>query len=812
MKPILSVRIGAATILLGSAIAAGQPCEVRRTDFSIPFRIAGDVAFFYAPPSSAGAEIVAGGRISRGNAGSYSRILPYIARWNGLGFEPLAAGLRGSAVTSMTEFDFGKGPRLVAADSFIKVWNGTAWVGLDADLLDPNDRLFPVATASFDPDGSGPRPPSLYAAGTLRQFTVVARWTGSAWDEVGRIEPASGVSVGDLVTALRVFDDGRSPKLYLAGRFSSIDGTPASSIASFDGESWSTVGDGFGTSQSPEQVRVLSVEDLGSGPRLLAGGAITRSGGTPIASLALFDNGRWIDLGAPSLGPVNAVATLRGPDGVSLYASSTVGPSVQRLSPQGVWTPVATIADRLPRVSALHATADGRLLVGTPQSQNAVQVYDGSELRPLNSALNVTSAEFDRAPAQTFAQIPGTPALSGLFQTGRLIDSESAIVGRWDGRRWDTVGGTALFGLPDQLVVHRNDAGTVSLFAIGSELKLTADSPHNGAVRWDPARGWSDVPQNLSGSLTRAKSVVLDGVRELLVTGSNVRADPLIDGGVLRWNGALFEALEPAFSGDATDFVVFDEGRGESLYLAVNSFGVGGTDRPFVVRRTLAGWEPLDASVQGRASSLAVFNDGFSTSLYAAGVITSNASDPSATGPGVFRWTGRGWTRFEVVPGTTETYRLAAFDDGNGEALWLAGRYFFVRGEARYGLSFYRGGYWWPTSVSPTSSPTLTPANGSSPRMYLAGRFSGGQDGFHTPSVELLPCPRPACPADVDDGSGNGSPDGGVDVDDLTYFLDRYELGAPESDIDDGTGRNVRDAAVTIDDLLYYLQRYSQGC
>lgn len=68
------------------------------------------------------------------------------------------------------------------------------------------------------------------------------------------------------------------------------------------------------------------------------------------------------------------------------------------------------------------------------------------------------------------------------------------------------------------------------------------------------------------------------------------------------------------------------------------------------------------------------------------------------------------------------------------------------------------------------------------------------------------------CPADLDDGSGFGIPDGGVTTDDLLYFLSRYETGAIEADLDDGTGFGMRDGGVTVDDLLYYLARYASGC
>lgn len=69
-----------------------------------------------------------------------------------------------------------------------------------------------------------------------------------------------------------------------------------------------------------------------------------------------------------------------------------------------------------------------------------------------------------------------------------------------------------------------------------------------------------------------------------------------------------------------------------------------------------------------------------------------------------------------------------------------------------------------------------------------------------------------ACVADLDDGSGTGTPDGGVTIDDLLYFLAAYEAGTFQADMDDGSGGGVTDGGVTIDDLLFYLWRYEAGC
>jgi hypothetical protein len=86
----------------------------------------------------------------------------------------------------------------------------------------------------------------------------------------------------------------------------------------------------------------------------------------------------------------------------------------------------------------------------------------------------------------------------------------------------------------------------------------------------------------------------------------------------------------------------------------------------------------------------------------------------------------------------------------------------------------------------------------------------------HTPQsfgVALAATPSaPACIADLDDGTGTGTPDGGVTIDDLLFYLGIYSDGVPRADVDDGSSTGTPDGGVTIDDLLYYLLRFEAGC
>lgn len=69
------------------------------------------------------------------------------------------------------------------------------------------------------------------------------------------------------------------------------------------------------------------------------------------------------------------------------------------------------------------------------------------------------------------------------------------------------------------------------------------------------------------------------------------------------------------------------------------------------------------------------------------------------------------------------------------------------------------------------------------------------------------------CPADMDNGTGTGTRDGGVDVNDLIYFLNRFEAGAIAADLDgDGVNPPNPDGGVDINDLLFFLMRFEAGC
>jgi hypothetical protein len=94
--------------------------------------------------------------------------------------------------------------------------------------------------------------------------------------------------------------------------------------------------------------------------------------------------------------------------------------------------------------------------------------------------------------------------------------------------------------------------------------------------------------------------------------------------------------------------------------------------------------------------------------------------------------------------------------------------------------------------------------------LIQVGGYASGQ-GSGTLHIVGAGC-HGLCVADVDDGSGTGTPDGGTGIEDLLYYLGLYDAGLICADTDDGSGTGTPDGGVGIEDLLYYLGRYDAGC
>jgi trimeric autotransporter adhesin len=158
------------------------------------------------------------------------------------------------------------------------------------------------------PDGNE----QLYAAGPFaaigdQAIATIARWDGTRWNRVG-----GGVSRSSFYShAMKVFDDGTGPALYLTGPFDQMgEGTNVvlvDGIARWDGRAWSAVRGGLGLGASGSALHAVIEADASGverswlyaggefrGPRGLFSSGIARFGGCP-PCVADFDRNGEVD-------------------------------------------------------------------------------------------------------------------------------------------------------------------------------------------------------------------------------------------------------------------------------------------------------------------------------------------------------------------------------------------------------------------------------------------------------------------------------------------------------------------------------------
>jgi hypothetical protein len=238
-----------------------------------------------------------------------------IAKWSGSSWSALGSGANG-AVQALASFDDGSGPALYAGGLFtiagggavangIAKWNGLSWSGVGGGL----SSLPASALATFD-DGTGTAlyvGGSFFAVGSL-QVSSIAKWNGATWSALGN-------GIGGTVAALCTFDDGSGPALYAGGTFTGAGGAPVNNIAKWNGSSWSALSTGLDGG-----VYSLRAFDNGNGPVLVAGGDFLTAGGVAANRLAKWNGTNWSAVGSGANGAVLALAAHDDSSGPALFA------------------------------------------------------------------------------------------------------------------------------------------------------------------------------------------------------------------------------------------------------------------------------------------------------------------------------------------------------------------------------------------------------------------------------------------------------------------------------------------------------------
>jgi hypothetical protein len=177
-------------------------------------------------------------------------------------------------------------------------WNGGGWNAMGGGLTAGFGA--PIVSAMTEYQGD------LIVGGffTLADGSPansVARWDGGAWHAMGG--GLTGGATFPTVNALAVFNG----ELYAGGDFAQADGNAALRIARWNGANWQDVSGGVTIGIGTATVNAMVAWD-GS---LIVGGNFDNAGGVGVSHIARWNGTNWSSLGVPTNG-VTALAALGG--------------------------------------------------------------------------------------------------------------------------------------------------------------------------------------------------------------------------------------------------------------------------------------------------------------------------------------------------------------------------------------------------------------------------------------------------------------------------------------------------------------------
>jgi len=517
------------------------------------------------------------------------------------------------------------------------------WSGEFSGPAGPSHRVESLAVMGGD----------LYAGGQMKAadglaVSSLAKWNGQKWSALG--EGVRSAARNERVLALAVMGD----ELIVGGKFETAGGAAANGIASWNGQTWSALGSGMTAGSNVYALTVVGTD-------LYAGGDFATAGGVAVGGIAKWNGSAWSALGSGTNpgGVVRALMSIGG----DLFAGGTFtsmdGGSASRVARWNgsAWSALGAGTGG-GNVYAL-AELDGELYAGGDftsagaQPANRIARWNGVEWSALGTGIDAVSV-------RSLGVLDGDLIVGGRFFNAG--GSPANCIARWDGAAWSTfgVGMGAAFGDARAVDAITVDSGNLYL---GGDF-VTADGVNAfNAAKWNGS-AWSGLGTAGYGGYGGALAV--HGT-DLYVGGGGVVPYTSKDGVTLRgvgvWNGSSWAPL----SDDAYKNSIYTmESVGDDLYIAGALSEVGDTDVSQVARWNGSTWSDF-GSTNFYPVRVLLF-DG--TDVYASG----DHQTVGATQAAIWKregdtWTGIGRARpTGLIP---FVHAMAMFD---GE-LWVGGQF-----------------------------------------------------------------------------------------------------------------------------------------
>lgn len=388
-------------------------------------------------------------------------------------------------------------------------------------------------------------------------------------------------------------------------------------------------------------------------------------------------------------------------------------------------------------------------------------------------------------------------------------------VARWDPDTgaWSRPGTGLSFGSTNGFVtsIQPFDTGTEEILVVGGFFASAGGQAGTQSLAaWDGTAWRSLGAEFVAPEAVWSLEVGDLGDGELLYLAGGfqqIAGEPC--SGVAAWDGSGFTVVGDGlgmdgFSPFVNETLIWDDGSGTALYAVGRFSDIDGVASQLAARyRPGVGWEAFGGGLVPQNSTTTldaavVFDDGDGEAIYIAGSPFRPASGGGLSS--VYKWDGGGWSVVGQNVGGRVT-DLLVWDDGTGPALYLSGTAtpdinYFARLEGN-SWEIYLGGVGGP-AIPPSNFPSAFGLNEYRGDLVVCGNFTKSGDDQTAEGIAFVETCLSGCAADF-----NG--DGSVNTQDVIAFLNAWAAGDSSADID---GNGVVDTR----DVVAFLNLWAAGC
>ncbi|MBX3011044.1 MAG: hypothetical protein KF832_06030 [Caldilineaceae bacterium] len=455
-----------------------------------------------------------------------------IAQWDGNAWSALNGGVTLTA-DGTTEKGVIKGLAVLSGDLYaggwfnkaggkaanhIAVWQNSQWnplgVGVRAEEYASEAQVNALAVSGN----------ALYVGGRFvgagnQNIDLLAKWENHGWSEVG---PGISDDGYDYVTTLAA---GPAEEIYIGGTFRIGGNLRVDNIAQWHADEWSALGAGLLRNEygdTPATPYAIAVAADGS---VFVGGEFTIAGGMRVSNLALWEDGRWVNIGGANARVRDLVVVDNELYVVGEFTQigGIAANHVARWNrPTGQWSALgAGINDNVYAV----AYADGLLYVGGAfkaagnVTAEDVAYWDGVQWHPFGNKMRIFEVGDQGSEVGTYVNdllVSGDSVfIAGHFQTiqqGTNTADRSSFhvvhnIVEWQRStdRWFWLGDQAQRGVSYGGYSGYNiDANTLAMIGntlyVGGHFNQAGGLAASNLARWEMAAGqWSSLNASLGG-------------------------------------------------------------------------------------------------------------------------------------------------------------------------------------------------------------------------------------------------------------------------------------------------------------------------